>query len=180
MNRLRILSAVGCVVAAVTIVGCKSKQEAPKAAAPAAGTAAPQQGEAVKSISGQIAAGAVTASPQDKADAEKAATQVIALMEAGDFAKVYQQAGPVFKQIGPENAFAAKFSQTRNLTGPLANPKQTSFVVLPDKSFVLVYRMENPRYTTDRRFTFARSKEGKMELIGLNQHDEPKKVAAKK
>jgi hypothetical protein len=175
MNRLRISKTALLVIAAVTLFGCKSKQEAPaaKGAAPA------QQAGSVKSISGKTAAGATATSPQDKADAEAAAARVLAQMEAGEFAKMYQEASAGFKQIGSEAAFVGKFQQTRQNVGPLPNARQTSFITLPDQTHVLVFRAENGRFVTDRRLTFARNKAGKMELFGLNQHDEQKKVSAK-
>ena len=154
----------------VTVIGCKSKQETPVAK-----TAPTQGGGEIKSISGQNASGAPVTSPQDKRDAEAAAAHVLSQMEAGDFSAIYNEASPGFKQIGSEALFVAKFKQTRLKTGPLKNPKQISFVTLPDKTHVLVYRLENERFKTDRRLTFDRSKSGKMELFGLNQHDDPKK-----
>jgi hypothetical protein len=173
MNRLRCLKTIALAVAAVAVFGCKSKHEAP------AGAAAPQQGQAVKSISGQSAAGTVTSSPQDKADAEAAATRVIGQMESGDFAGIYKESAPSFKAIGPEAAFVQKFQQTRQKTGPLKAAKEASFVTQPDQSYVLVYHMDNDRFNTERRLTFVRSKAGKMELLGLNQHDEPKNLQVK-
>lgn len=172
MNRLRFLKPIALVIATVAVFGCKSKQETPQGAQP-------QQGAPVKSISGERASGAVTSSPQDKADAEAAAKHVLDQMEAGDFAGIYQAAGPVFKSIGPEASFVHQFKATKDKTGPLAGAKEASFVTLPDQSFVLVFHMENDRFETERRLTFARGKSGKMELVGLNQHDEPKKGAAK-
>jgi hypothetical protein len=176
MVRLRYLKSAVLLVAVVSIFGCKSKQESP-----AATSAAPTQKppEAIKAISGQAASGTVAASPQDKTDAEAAATRVLAQMEAGEFSTMYKESAPTFKQIGPEAAFVAKFQQTRQNVGALKNPKQTSFVSRPDQTFVLVYRAENERVTSERRLTFVRSNSGKMELFGLNQHDEPKKQAAK-
>ncbi|HEX2769543.1 MAG TPA: hypothetical protein VHN12_09675 [Geobacteraceae bacterium] len=150
--------------------GCKSKQEAPGAK-----TSAPRNAGEIKSISGQNAAGAPVTSPLDKSDAEAAAARVLSLMEAGDFSVIYNEAAPGFKQIGSEVLFVAKFQQTRQKTGPLNNPQEVSFVTRPDKTHVLVYRLENERFKTERRLTFDRSKSGKMELFGLNQHDDPKK-----
>jgi len=175
MTRLRCIKTVVFVVSAIAILGCKSKQETP-----AATTAVPgQKGEVVKAISGQSASGTVSATPQDRTDAEAAAVRVLAQMEAGEFSTMYKESAPTFKQIGPEAAFVAKFQQTRQNVGALKNPKQTSFVARPDQAYVLVYRAENDKVTSERRLTFVRSNSGKMELFGLNQHDEPKKQAAK-
>jgi len=169
MNHRRRLNIAFLIMLFVTVIGCKSKQEAP-----ATKTAPPQNAGEVKSISGQNTAGAPVTSPQDKIDAEAAAAHVLSQMEAGDFAKIYNEASPGFKQIGSETLFVAKFQQTLQKTGPFKNPKEISFVTLPDKTHVLVYRLENDRFKTERRLTFDRSKSGKMELFGLNQHDDPK------
>jgi hypothetical protein len=171
MDRLRFVKIVVVLIAAVTIFGCKSKQDAPGAQ----NAAPPQQGGAVKSISGQTVTGTVAASPKDKADAEAAAVKVLAQMEAGQFSEIYKAAAPTFQKIGPEAAFVAKFEETRKQVGPLKGTQQASFITLQDQSHVLVYHSENERFKTERRLSFARSKSGKMELFGLNQHDEQKK-----
>ena len=175
MDRKRFGTIIVVLVAAATIFGCKSKQEAPgaKSAAP------PQQGGAVKIISGQNVTGTVAASPQDKADAEAAAVKVLAQMEAGQFSEIYKESAPGFKQIGREADFVAKFQQARQQVGPLKGAQQTSFITLKDQTHVLVYHSENERFKAERRLSFARSNTGKMELFGLNQHDEEKKVPAK-
>ena len=172
MNHVRLIKTVVLVIAAVAVVGCKSKQEAPA-------QGAPQQSETVKSVSGQNTAGAIASSPQDKSDAEAAATRVLAQMESGDFSTIYRNAAPTFQQIGKEEAFVAKFQQTRQTVGPLGKPQEASFVTAPDRSYILVYHLENDRFKTERRLTFARSKSGKMELFGMNQHDESKAVPRK-
>ena len=170
MTRMHCIKTFAVIAAVVSMVGCKSKQEAPGSGA----AAVPQQGEAIKTISGQGVTGVVAASPKDKADAEAAALRVLAQMEAGQYSAVYNEAAPTFKKIGKEEAFVQKFQQTHKLIGPLSGVRETSFVTLPDQSHVLVYRLENDRFNTDRRLTFVRSDNGKMELFGLNQHDESK------
>lgn len=151
MNCLRLSTTIFLLIALFTISGCTSSEK----------SGADQQGKA--------------ASPQDQADARTAALHVLSQFEAGQFAQIYQEASPGFKQIGTEPQFVAKFQQALQKTGPLKNPKETSFATLPGKGFVLVYRLENEFFTTDMRISFARSPSGKMELAGLNQHDEPKK-----
>lgn len=158
-------------VAVVTFAGCKAKQEKP-----AEGTAAPQEKSAAvpaATATGKASAGA--AAPQDMADARAAAQRVLARIEAGDFATVYRESGAGFKQIGPEAAFVAKFEQTRQKTGVLKNPRELKFDTRPDNIHVLLYRVENQRFVTEMRLSFERSKNGAMELVGLNQHDEPRK-----
>jgi len=170
MNHLRCVTIVCLLIALAALPGCKSKQEQP-AATPAA---PPQSAGDTKYISGEKTAGAPTVSPQDMADARAAAIRVLAQVETGDFAGIYKNSAPGFKEIGPEAAFVAKFQQTRQHTGVLGNPRELNFGVRPDKSYVLVYRIENARFKTDMRLSFTRSADGKMTLAGLNQHDEPK------
>jgi len=171
MSTVRSVKTIILALVVITVIGCKAKQDKP-----ATNTVAPEQKAGdVKSISGQNAIGALVASPQDQADARKAAAQVLALLEAGNFATIYQQAEAGFKKIGSESQFVAKFQQSRQNTGALKNPKEISFTSVPGKGHVLVYSLESDRFITDVRLTFARSPSGKMELAGLNQHDELKK-----
>jgi hypothetical protein len=117
----------------------------------------------------------VAAPPQDAADARTAAQHVLAQFETGDFGQIYKDASPGFKKLGSEAQFVTKFMQTRQKTGVVKNPKEASFKTLPGNIHVLVFRMENEQNRSDVRLTFARAQNGKMELGGLNQHDEPKK-----
>jgi hypothetical protein len=165
-NKITVLS-----ILFVLCLGCESRQESPgtKTGAP------PENAGGVKVIAGQNAPGASVASASDKADAEAAAVHVLAQIAAGDFPAIYNEAEPGFKKLGSEAQFVAKFQQARQVVGTLNKPLQTSFVSLPDKRNVLVYHLENEHFKTDMRLTFVRSQGGKMELAGLNQHDEPKK-----
>jgi hypothetical protein len=168
MNNVFCIKAALLLIVIFTFVGCKSKQEAPGA------NPAPQlpiAGE-IKIISGQNTAGNLATSPQDKSDAQAAADRVLSQFLAGEYSAIYNAATPGFKKIGTEADFVAKFQQTRQKIGILKNPKETSFVTRPDNAHVLNYRLENEQYKTDLRLTFARSQSGKMELDGLNQHDE--------
>ena len=155
----------------VAVVGCNSKQDK-QAASTGVAPAAPGE---IKAVSGQTASGAVTASPQDQAAIRSAAAHILSQMEAGDFAVIYKDASPGFKKIGPEPAFVGKFQQTRQKTGLFKKSQETSLVSSPNGVHVIVYRLENERFSTDRRLTFSRSQNGTMILEGLNQHDEPKK-----
>lgn len=171
MSTVSYVKAIILVMAVITVIGCKAKQDK----AESNSSAAPQNAGQIKSMSGQNTTGALVASPQDQADARSAAAHVLAQLEAGDFPAIYKESAAGFKQIGSETAFVAKFNQTRQKVGVLKNPHEISFASHPDKGHVLVYRLENQNFKTDMRLTFARSKSGKMELSGLNQHDELKK-----
>ena len=170
MNYVHCIKTAFLLVVLVTFVGCKSKQDKP-----GANGGAPQEKAGAPAVPSQGQKPAPVASPQDMADARAAAAHVLSQFEAGDFSKMYREAAPGFKQIGSEAAFVTKFQQTRQKTGVLKNPKETNFATRPDNIHVLIYRMGNERFVTEMRMSFERAKNGKLELVGLNQHDEPKK-----
>lgn len=110
-----------------------------------------------------------------KDDVRAAAIHVLSQFEAGEFSQIYKEAAPVFRQTGPEASFVAQFQQSLKKTGTFKNQKESSYEARPDNSHVIIYRMENDHFITDMHLTFARSKDGKMELAGIHEHDEPKK-----
>lgn len=171
MNYACRVSSVSLLVILVMLTGCKAKQETAESTAKSpdkAATApagAPAPGKPAASI----------ASPTDMADARAAALRVLAQLERADFSPIYRDSAASFKQIGSEAAFVTKFQQTFQKTGPLTNPKELKFDTRPDNVHVLVYRVDNKRFITEMRLSFERSKNGAMELVGLNQHDEPRK-----
>ena len=109
------------------------------------------------------------------ADVRVAALHVLSQFEAGEFSQIYKEAAPVFKQTGPEANFVEQFQQTLKKTGTFKNQKESSYDARPDDTYVLTYRMENERFISDMHLTLKRSKNGKMELAGIYEHDEPKK-----
>jgi len=166
MNNMRCILPAFLVMVSITITGCKSKQDQPGADSGKPGASA---------VNTQGKNSAPAASPQENDEARSAAAKVLAQFSAGDFAAIYNNSAPGFKQLGSESQFVAKFQQTRQKVGVLNNPMETSIQTRPDKNIVLVFRLENDHYNSDIRLTFSRSKNGKIELAGLNQHDELKK-----
>lgn len=166
MNGVRCVLPAFLLIAAITVTGCKAKQEQPSAGSEKPGA---------DSVQTTDKAAAPVASPQEKDDARAAAATVLEQFAAGNFAAIYKNATPGFKQIGSESQFVEKFQQTRLKVGALKNPKESSFETRPDNSHVLVYRLQNDHYNSDLRLTFVRAADGKMGLSGLNQHDEVKK-----
>lgn len=169
MNCLRSIKTALPLIVAIMVCGCNSGKDAPVAP-----SGAPQE-KAAATLPSKDKGGVPTVPSEDSVDAETAAARVLAQLEAGDFPAIYKESSAGFKQIGSESQFVSKFQQTRQLVGVLKNPRKVSAAVRPDKSIVLVYRVENERYNTDMRLTFSRAESGTMELAGLNQHDEPKK-----
>ncbi len=170
MNCVRCIKTAFMLVILFMFIGCQSKQDKS-----GTNSGAPQEKAAATVVPRQDKPGVPVVPPQDKADAQAAAVRVLALMETGDFPAIYKDAATGFKQIGSESQFVAKFQQTRKSVGVLKNPQTISFGTLPGNGYVFNYRLENERYKTDMRLTFTRSQSGKMELAGLNQHDELKK-----
>jgi len=169
MNYLRNIKTALPLVAAILACGCNAGKDTPVAPS---GT--PQE-KAAAAVPSKDKGAAPTVSPKDKVDAETASVRILAQMEAGDFSGIYKAASAGFKGIGSESQFVSKFQQTRQRVGVLKNPRIISAAMLPDKSIVLVYRVDNELYNTDMRLTFSRAANGMLELAGLNQHDEPKK-----
>jgi len=170
MNYAYCIKTVFLFVFLFSLIGCNSKQD--KAAT---NSGAQQEKTAATTATSSQQKLAAPVTPQDKADVQDAAVRVLALMEVGDFPAIYKGSEAGFKQIGSEDQFVAKFQQTRKSVGLLKKPQQIGFSALPGNAYILTYRLENERYKTDMRLTFARSQSGKMELAGLNQHDELKK-----
>jgi len=171
MKTVRCIKTAFLLVMMLSLIGCTSKQDKS-----GTNSGAPQEKTATPATAPpQSKTGAPVVPPVDKADAQAAAILVLDLMERGDFPAIYRDAAAGFKQIGSESQFVAKFQQTRTSVGVLKNPRQISFGTLPGKGYVIIYRLENERYKSDIRLSFARSQSGKMELAGLNQHDELKK-----
>jgi hypothetical protein len=170
MNQFRYTKVACLLIVLVAAFGCKSKQEQQSAQAPAA---QPAQ-QAAPGTAAQPAGPKTAASTKDQSDARSAAVKVLDQLNAGQFAAVYQAASPAFKQIGPEEAFVNKFKEARLKTGNFGAPREVKFNTRPDNIHVLVYNLQNDRFNTEMRLSFQRSKDGKMELVGMNQHDEPK------
>jgi hypothetical protein len=156
MNYMRLGTTVLMFMLLISLVSCKSRQDKPGSS-----TTATQSAQ--------------TASPQEMADARSAAIHVLTQFEAGEFSQIYKESSPDFKDFGNEADFVAQYQQTRQKSGALNNPKETNFETRAGNTYVLTYRMVNDHFITDIHLTFARSSNGKMELAGLYEHDEPKK-----
>jgi hypothetical protein len=113
----------------------------------------------------------VPVSSKDKADADAVATQVLNWFKSGDFKSIYRHASPGFQAIGTEGQFVAAFEKIRANTGPVKDIKQTKYYGRPDNYTVYLYEVRYAKVASELRLTFGRSKEGKMELCGLNQKD---------
>ena len=170
MNYVRCITTACLPVILASFIGCTSKQDKS-----GSNTGAPPQSASAPAVPPQNKSASPAVQPQDKADAQASSVRILALLERGDFPAIYKDSAASFKQIGSESQFVAKFQQTRQSVGVLKNPREQSFGTLPDNVFVFTYRLENDHYISDIRLSFVRSRSGKMELAGINQHDEQKK-----
>jgi len=82
-------------------------------------------------------------------------------LEAGDFPAIYKDAAAGFKQIGSESNLSQSSNKPERTWVYLKNPHEVSVGTLPGNGYVFVYRVENERYKTDLRLTFARSQNEK-------------------
>jgi len=108
-------------------------------------------------------------------DAKAVAARILSQYEAGELSQIYKESAPTFKQTGPEARFVAQFQQSLKKTGKFNNQKEPGIESRPNDAFVITYHLENDRFNTDIHLTLAKSASGKFELVGIQEHDEPKK-----
>jgi len=158
-----------CVKAAVlflvltVFVGCDSKGEKPGATTVSPGD---------KAGASAPASAGIAVPEKDKTDARAEGARVIAQMKAGEFPAIYKVSASAFKQLGTEPQFVAMMEQTRKKTGALNSSKETALETGPDKRQMVTYSVDYDNVKSNLRLSFLRSKEGKMELVGLNQKDD--------
>lgn len=170
MKSARCVKAAVLLLVLTVFVGCDSKGDKPGA------NAVPpkeQPGASAPVVTD-------TAPPEkDRTDARAEGTRVIAQMKAGQFQAIYQEASPAFRELGTEPQFVGMMEQTRKKTGALKGSKETGLETGSDKRQMLTYSVEYDNVRSNLRLSFLRSKEGKMELVGLNQKDDLVKNAKK-
>lgn len=166
MNRTRSAAAVS-VMLLLVLAGCSSKKES--------ATQAPAQSK--EQAQAQVPAQAqpqnvAPASPRDEADATPVRDKVLAHVKKGEFASIYREASPGFREVGPEQKFMELWNRQLADTGPFKDAKQVSHSVRPqDKFQVFVYNVQYEKKQKQLRLTFGRSKKGVFELTGINQTD---------
>jgi type IV pilus biogenesis protein CpaD/CtpE len=178
------MKAAGCVKAVLVVMmlgilaGCDAKDKGATGAATPAAPATP-----ASPASGAAAAPAV-APEKDKAEAKSEASRVLAQLKGGEFAAIYRQAAPAFRELGTEQQFVAMMQKTREKTGALQDVKETGVETGADNRQMVNYSVDYANVRSNLRLSFLRSSSGKLELVGLNQKDDvvktQKKAAAKK
>lgn len=170
MNYLRIATPVILMIMLAALPGCDSKKEKADQAKPPqqAVPATPQKPGAAQAPQ----APQVAASPQDEADAAKLKEKVLAQVKAGDFSAIYKEASAGFREVGPEAQFVGLWRQQLKQTGAFKEAKEVSHTVRPqDRFLVYIHHVQYEKARKELRFTFGRSKKGKMELTGINQRE---------
>jgi hypothetical protein len=163
MNHIHITTSIAFMIMLAALPGCNSKKE--KANQPQT----PLQSSSTSSKKASIQP---VAPPQDEADAALLKVKVIAKLKGGDFAGIYKDASDGFRKVGPEEKFVALWQQQQQQTGPFKEAKEISHTVRPEDKFLLfIYKIQYEKANKAVRITFGRSKDGKMELTGINQRD---------
>jgi hypothetical protein len=120
----------------------------------------------------QIPAALAVASPKDETEAATARTRVLSQVKNKEFSAIYKEASAGFREIGPEEQFIAQWNKQLLETGAFKESKEVSHLVRPsDKFIVYTYAVTYENKNKELRLTFGRSKNGKMELTGINQKE---------
>lgn len=142
--------------------GCGKEKEQPKGAAP-------------QEKSAEAPAAPIAVTEKDKSDAKAEAARVIEQIKKGEFQAMYREASPLFRELGAEAQFVAMMDQTRKKTGAMKEYQQTALETGADKRQVVSYAVQYDNVKSNLKLSFYRSKQGKMELVGLNQKDDAPK-----
>ena len=170
MNNVRIAPTIALIIMLAALPGCSSKKE--KAAqAPSPLQAAPS--------TARTATGAVTANKavvivpdKDAEDSAKLKIFVLEQLTKNDFAAIYKSASEGFRKVGAEKEFVVLWQKQLQQTGAFKEAKEVSQAIRPeDKALAVIFKVQYEKASKSLRLIFGRNKDGKMELIGINQRD---------
>jgi hypothetical protein len=149
----------------LAVAACGSnKDKAPQAGAAPAGAAQPAAVQAK---------GAAPVVPeQDKADARAAAAAYLDQLKKADFRTMYGGASAGFKELGTEAQFVTMMERTKAKTGAVHGSRELTMETGADKRQMITYSVDYDNVRSNLRLSFMRSKEGKMQLVGVNQKDD--------
>jgi len=159
MKPVRHLKTVVLLIAVCATVGCSPKKEE----------------KAAKGAAPQANSGASTATKDDanKNDAVTAAERVCLQMRNGDFAAIYKQSSPAFKQSGSEAQFVSFMKGLQQKTGALKAAKEADYKSAENKELGTIYSvtcdMEFQALKKSQIFTFVRLSNGNMALSGIHE-----------
>jgi len=163
MNRTRTIATISLLLLLPALPGCGKKQDnAAQAPAQSVPTQPkPQQGAVVT----------LTPAPEEPESAA-AKTRVLAHIKGAEFASIYREASAGFRQVGTEQQFLELWNRQLQETGAFKDAKEVTHGIRPtDKFQVYIYTVQYEKKPKQLRLTFGRSKQGKVELTGINQTD---------
>lgn len=171
MKSARFVKVAFLIVLTGAFLGCDSKEKAAAPAGPAA-----EKAPLAASVPDAVVP------EKDKTDAKAEAARVMTQLKGDDFAAMYKEAAPAFRELGTEPQFVAMMQQTRQKTGAMQSFKEVGLETGPDQRQMVNYSVDYDNVKSKLRLSFLRSKSGKMELVGLNQKDDlvKNKAAVKK
>jgi hypothetical protein len=105
---------------------------------------------------------------QDKVDAEQVATRVHSQFRTGDYAMIYRESSPQFREIGSESQFVSKMRQFYGQHGSLESIIEIAYEREVDVSMGELFSVTfSVKFTHDwakERMVFIRSDKGNMQL----------------
>ena len=111
-------------------------------------------------------------SKHDETDALNVAAKINSQLQQGDFASIYRQAGPSFRQEGDESKYVSVMTQYFKETGALRKITPRAYQSGVDskagRHHVLLFDLEFERGHGRERMVFTRSASGQMELWDLS------------
>ncbi len=168
MNNVRITTVTALIIMLAALPGCNSKKEkAEQAPLPlqASPSSARTAAEAAKKA-------VVIVPDKDEEDSSKLKSMVLEQLKKNDFAAVYKSASEGFRKVGAEQVFVALWQKQLQDTGAFKEAKEVSQAIRPDdKALAVIFKVQYEKASKSLRMIFGRNKDGKMELIGINQRD---------
>ena len=108
---------------------------------------------------------------QDRADAQRVADRIHSQLQKGDFASVYRESSPGFKQVGDESRFVSGMIELRKERGSLKRITRIAFQTGVDsnagRNHTLVLDLEFDGGRARERMVLTRSDAGQMQLWDL-------------
>ena len=171
MNNVRITTTVALMSMLAVLPGCNSKKEQ---AAPA--QAPPVQAVTSSAQTAEMAAaakkGVVIIPTKDHEEANKLKARVLEQLLKNDFAGIYKDASEGFRKVGTEKQFVELWQKQLQQTGPIKEAHEVKQEIrTTDKALAAIYKVQYEKASKALRMIFARNKDGKLELIGINQRD---------
>jgi hypothetical protein len=170
MNQVRITTSAILIIMLAALPGCSKKDKAQQALQQQMSSATPAKAGKVPTSPNAV----VTTPPQDLADTVALRDKALVHLKDNDFAAIYRMASDGFRKVGSEKQFVGLWQQQLQQTGPFKEAREVSQAIRKeDKALAYIFKVDYEKASKSLRLVFGRNKDGKMELIGINQR-EPK------